>query len=288
MMKAFMRLPSFLIIGACKAGTTTLYDDLARHPDSAMPSDKEPDILHRASGDPAEARRLWDAHFSGMPIRAIRGEASTYYTMLQDFGEVASLARAALGPDLRLVYLMRDPVTRIESHLAHDYSVGRLPSDDFDRHALEEPRFVDWSNYALQLRPWIAAFGREALMPLVFEEFIRDRNSVAARVASFVGLDPVRLPECTGVSNVRGTQRAPRSSLLSQIQRSALYRRGLRPLLPARLHGALREGMTSARHVPKITLAPATVAEVRSRLCNLEDELRALDIPVGPWFAADA
>lgn len=66
------RLPHFLIIGACKSGTTSLYDDLARHPDGNMPHDKEPAILHKAAGDPVRARSLWSARSSRGDEAAIR------------------------------------------------------------------------------------------------------------------------------------------------------------------------------------------------------------------------
>jgi hypothetical protein len=287
-METEYRMPHFLIIGACKAGTTTLYDDLAGHPDASMPSEKEPNILQKAQGNLMVARRLYNAHFSGKFNEGVRGEGSTYYTMLSEFPDVARLARDVIGPDLRLVYLMRDPVKRIESHLAHDYSVGRLDTDDFDRIVLDEPRFINWSNYSLQLQPWIAAFGRAALKTIVFEEFIKDRDRVASEVAYFVGLDPTRLPPCSGASNVRGTQRAPRFQMLAQLRRSALYRNHLRPFLPARVQTALRQGMTVSRPAPQINLAPSTVAEIRYRLRHLEEELGALNVPVGQWFAGDA
>lgn len=282
------RIPHFIIIGACKSGTTTLYDDLARHPDSVMPLNKEPDILHRAGGDADEARRLWNAHFPPSSDRGVRGEGSTYYTMVPDFADVASLARDAAGPGLRLVYIMRDPVARIESHLAHDYAVGRISSSDFDRIVLEHSRYLDWSNYALQLRPWISAFGKGNLLPVIMEDFVADRDRVARKVACFVGLDPDRLPAACGVSNVRGSQRVTRSRLIARFQRSNLYQTHVRPLVPSPIHRVLRQKMTATAAVPKVKLAAQTVAEVRSRLATLEEDLEALGVPSGRWFLNDA
>ena len=181
--------PHFIIVGACKAGTTTLYDDLSVHPDAALPDDKEPDILHRAR-DARHALDLWHRHFASTGKAGVRGEGSTYYTMSPDLPPVARLARDAIGAEGRIVYIVRDPIRRIESHLAHDHAVGRLAARDYDKAALEMGRFVSWSDYGRQIAPWIEAFGRSNVLLVCFEDFVANRHRIGREVAAFVGLDP--------------------------------------------------------------------------------------------------
>lgn len=275
--------PHFLIVGACKAGTTTLYDDLALHPDSFMPADKEPDILHRGQ-DPDEVLTMWRRHFRGAPQGALRGEGSTYYTMTPDRADVSGLARRVLGPEARIIYIMRHPLRRIESHLGHDHIAGRVAAEDFDRAALEETRYVAWSDYARQMAPWIEAFGRENVLPVIFERFVSERHSTARAVASFIGLDPDRLPARSGVSNARDSMRVPKGKMLSRLLNSTTYRQRLRGLVPDGMRQVLRQAVSRRAGAPvEVALQEETLAELRLRLSHVPGALRALGITPGDW-----
>lgn len=275
--------PHFLIIGACKAGTTTLYDDLALHPDSFMPSEKEPDILHRGQ-DPDEILAMWRRHFRSAPQGAVRGEGSTYYTMTPDRPDVSGLARRVLGPEARIIYIMRHPLRRIESHLGHDYIAGRVALEDFDRAALEETRYVAWSDYARQVAPWIEAFSHENVLPVFFERFVSDRHSTARAVASFIGLDPDRLPARNGVSNARDSMRVPKSKVLSILLNSAIYRQRLRGLVPDGLRQVLRQAVSRRDGTSvEIALQEQTLAELQRRLSHVPGALLALGITPTDW-----
>lgn len=87
-----MRRPDFLIIGAMKAGTTTLYRDLVDHPNIFLPEQKEPNTLVMYGSD---MRRIIDDYaslFARSPQDAICGEASTAYTKRPDNEGVAARA----------------------------------------------------------------------------------------------------------------------------------------------------------------------------------------------------
>lgn len=275
--------PQFLIIGAAKAGTTTLYDDLATHPDASLPSNKEPAILHHAQ-DVSDALRLWERHFAQTRSDAIRGEASTMYTMVPEFPEVASFAREALGPDLRIVYLMREPISRIESHLAHDHAAGRLDGMSFDRAALEFSRYVSWSDYPRQIAPWIDAFGADNVKLVIFEEMVARRAEVVRDVAAFVGLDPLRQPSRSTISNNRGSQRIARTEWLGKIAYSKTYRLYLRALIPTAFQDMARKRLTKATDVVDVRLSDKTREELASRLRHVAPGIRALGVDTSNWW----
>jgi hypothetical protein len=271
-----------MIVGAAKAGTTSLYDDLSLHPHAAMPSDKEPDILHKASTT-AQAIMLWQRHFKEFKGTMIRAEASTFYTMLPDYPDVSSIAKSCMGADARIIYMMRHPIRRIESHLAHDFAVGRLSDSNYDKAALEDARYVNWSDYPRQIRPWVDAFGREAILPVIFEEYVQARYKIAREVAHFVGLDPRILPERSEVSNVRGSQRSYRSALFRGLAASQAYRTYLRGILPQFLRQSARLALTRRGEVAEVQLSPSTIAELKRRLAHINDGLHALGIEPGKW-----
>lgn len=280
---ALVGAPQFLIIGAAKSGTTTLYDDLAAHPDANMPRDKEPDILHRAES-PDGVAKLWRGHFSGPGEGLVCGEGSTPYTMAPEREQVAGLARAAMGAEGRVIYIMRDPVKRVLSQLAHDYHTGCLSPEDFDTAALQGSRYIDVSDYAKQLTPWISAFGRMQVLPLVFEDLVANRREVVQRAAQFVGLDPLKLPFRTEVSNVSGELTRPRSALVEQGVRSHMYRRHLRPYLPNWLLVRAKLRFGYQKEPVEVVLSDATMAKLRARLAHVPGALARLGIDVGPWW----
>lgn len=267
----------FLIIGAAKSGTTTLYDDLAQHPELHLPDDKEPDILEIARDD-ADARELYRRHFAKAKPGQLCGDGSTFYAMLPDRKAVAAMARRVCGDAARIVYIVRDPVERIVSHLAHDVAVARLPADDGDQAVLNEPRFIAWSDYPMQLSQWIEAFGADRILLIRFEHYIANRHTVASEVAAFVGADPALLPMSGSVSNQRGSQSALRGRWLHALVRSRTYRFMLRRLIPPALRRRTTSALSRRVDVSNITLAPETRAKLKARFANQEAEIAALPV----------
>ena len=154
------RLPDFLVIGAMKAGTTTLHAYLARHPGIFTGRTKEPGFFSRderfAKGLD-HYRRLW----IGAAPDQLCGEASTCYSRRLEFPNAAPRI-AEHVPDVKLVYLLRHPVDRTFSHYTHEmayrWAKERLPlSRSVD--ALEEyPTLVDSSLYDEQLKAFLEFF----------------------------------------------------------------------------------------------------------------------------------
>ena len=273
--------PHFIIVGACKAGTTTLYDDLAKHPDTFLPFDKEPDILHKAT-DTVDALRLWSKHFEKSTSGQIRGEASTYYTMVPNFEDVSKLAQETLGSDVRIIYLMRHPINRIISQLGHDYLARRIDKN-FDEAALNDPKYVAWSDYALQIKPWIENFGRTNVMTIVFEDFIERRIEITKSVCEFIGLNPYTLPKRNEISNTReGKQMNPNKILQTILIRTSYYKTW-RHFLPSGIKNFVRKAPIKKPSTTIVTLRPETQAELKRRLAHVPKDLFSLDIDSGKW-----
>ncbi len=184
------RLPDFLIIGAQKAGTTTLYEDLRAQPAIGMSTIKEPSVLIKLP-KPSEAAAYYERLFPSSRAHQRRGEASTLYTQLPLYPGLPERARSLLGSDLRLLYLVRNPVERAISHHYHAYTRDRCDRD-VNLAVRNDPAFVDNGRYAMQLEPWRKAFGPDAVMVIVFEDYVRDRTATLRAVGDFlsVPVDP--------------------------------------------------------------------------------------------------
>ena len=114
------RLPDLIIIGAMKCGTTSLHRYLDLHPEIIMSGQKGLNffIPERNWGKGVDWYR---PNFKGNAL--VSGEASPNYTNFPDFKGVAGCMHP-IGPNARLIYMVRDPVDRILSHYMHFVSAN--------------------------------------------------------------------------------------------------------------------------------------------------------------------
>lgn len=181
-----MALPNLIILGAMKCGTTSLHQYLDLHPDIAMARIKETDFF--LDGATSSRGLAWyEEQFDGRA--AIRGESSPNYTKLPDSSGAAERMLATL-PRARLIYLVRDPISRITSHYVHLRAAG------VERRSLEvalrDPTnpYVRVSEYATQLRPFIEAYSLSSILVESQERMLSRRREVLSRVFRFLGVDP--------------------------------------------------------------------------------------------------
>ncbi len=176
-------LPDFVIIGAMKCGTSTLHAQLAAQKQFFMSEPKEPNYF---SDDDVycKGERWYRGLFAGAPQGVIKGESSTHYTKLPTYPQTVERL-AALIPDAKFVYVMRDPVDRLVSHYIHEWTQGVItcPIDE----AIEtHPELVAYSRYAYQLEPFVARFGTARILPVIFEKMTAAPDVELKRIAAFL------------------------------------------------------------------------------------------------------
>lgn len=184
-------LPNLIIIGAMKCGTSSLHRYLDLHPEISMSALKEPNyFIDPAGGAPSTLDRGIDWYRSLFdPAAPIRGEASVNYTSLPATGGTAAQIAAALG-EPKLIYMVREPVSRTISHYMHAKAAGREPRGIDEALADPHSRYVRRSLYATQLEPFIEAFGREALLIETQGALMSDRRATLQRAFEFLAVDP--------------------------------------------------------------------------------------------------
>jgi Sulfotransferase domain len=218
--KRWRILPSVLIIGAQRAGTTSLFYALARHPDVARPVRKE---IHFFDAD------FWrgvDWYRSFFPLAAWqklserRGRDSVAIDATPNylFHPAVPERAAAVLPDARLLVVLRDPIARAHSHYqqARRKNVERLSFPDAlaaeerrltgeEERVLADPRhrsfqlrhhsYVARGLYADQLERWLAHFPRSRLHVTFAEEFFAEPREVYAETIRFLGLSAWEPPD---------------------------------------------------------------------------------------------
>jgi hypothetical protein len=216
-------LPDFLIIGCKKGGTTSLLNWLVEHPDVARmyPSFQRRKSPHYFDINYARGEAWYRAHFpsryalarreSRTGRRPLVGEASPYYM----FHPAAPERVRETLPDVRLIALLREPVSRAYSNYWDRVATGNedLPSFESAIEAedarlagvtpqrLGDPAYYSYHHdhhtylargrYLEHLEPWLAAYGGDRLLVLPAEDMFEAPQAVFERVQRFLGL-PVR------------------------------------------------------------------------------------------------
>jgi hypothetical protein len=236
-----MLLPDFLIIGAMEAGTTTLYRDLMRHPSIFFPDDKEPGCLSHDHVLSNEGRTDYAALFAKARRNQCCGEASTNSTKLPNIQGVPRRAHSTIGPEVKIIYLLRNPIDRAISHHYHEYSRGTMPYGFADALA-SHPELIYYGKYAMQAEAWLEYFSQGNLHFIVFEEFIANRAVVIRECLSFLGIDPGDdMPfETDRAHNVSFGAPVLHQGLLRTIREHQYYRRYCRPWLPLDVRQRIR------------------------------------------------
>ena len=225
-----MRLPDFIIIGAAKAGTTSLHAILKQHPDIFMPAQKEPEFFARDDRFAAGVAQ-YATHFKQARANQLVGEASTIYSLAPLFPDTARRMAETL-PDARIIYVLREPVSRAFSYYAQlikgyqnatrDLAVHRC-FEDFvlpERHAVAAPTekvlsrhnshlpdvpelCLAGSDYVHQVETYLKVYPREQMLFLLFEDFITDRTAFVRQITDFLGVAPINRSALASASAAR-------------------------------------------------------------------------------------
>ncbi len=297
-MDPFQSLPNFMILGAAKAGTTTLFNLMKQHPQVHMPFTKEPMFF---SHDDNYRRGLdWyrRTYFRKAGTCPVRGEATPHYLYWSE--KVAERIRQAYqGRTIRFVVIFRDPVDRAYSWYWNMVREGRedLP---FEAALEAEPRrlqenasrlrrtgsmtygYARGSCYASALKPFLDLFPRQDFHFLIQEDLNRDFSHALPRLMKFLDLDAgITLRQMT--SNPATMPRNPR--LQSLLQRQSDIREILKALIPLRLRYAIKTRLLSAnaRPMPYHELDAGLEASLRSQLAP---EIRRLEAMIGRDLSA--
>ncbi len=176
--------PHFVIIGAMKSATSTLYKQLEAQPGIFFCTPKEPNFF---SNDEIHDHGLawYDALFEAATPTDLRGEASTHYTKLPTYPHTVERMKAVL-PDVKLIYVMRHPIDRLISHYIHEWSMG-IYQCDIEAAVQRYPELKAYGCYAEQLKPFIDHWGMDNILPVFFDRLLKHPQSELDIIARFIG-----------------------------------------------------------------------------------------------------
>ncbi len=222
-------LPNFLIVGAMKAGTSSFADLLNQHPDVYIPHKELHFFSSRfENGDPP--REDYERLFPDWTNERWIGEKTpTYSYQVQTPARIASWL-----PDVKLVWLFREPVARSYSHYQFFHTLGKEWRSFKQALAREKQgktrdftmRYVDRSIYVTQVERYLNYFPKEQMLFLLFEEFITQHQKTLQKTAAFFDIDPLLFSQ--EAPPHENKTRLPASPLVQWVNYSLFKRKGWR------------------------------------------------------------
>lgn len=302
-----MRLPTFLIIGTGKAGTTSLYHMLQQHPEIFMSPVKEPNFFafegqrpsFRGPGDDRRVNREsivsleeYGKLFAGVRGERAVGEASTRYL------EVAPTAARikAHVPDARLVAILRNPADRAFASYLHHRRDGREPCESFaEALHLEERRtrdhwgfgqYLSGGFYYRQLQPYWDLFAASQMRIYLYDDFASDPRRVLRDLYAFLGVDDGFQADLSVPYNVSGI---PRNQFVDTLLSASPVTNAIKSVLPAGVRDRIAAAVRARRNanLERPAQPPETrrllVDAYREEILRLQDRLGR---DLSAWLAA--
>lgn len=179
--------PNTLVIGSGKAGSTSLHNYLASHPEIFGSTQKE---LMYFTSNYDKGVGWYHEQFPETPGTRIWFESTPQYTFRDEFPEVAPRVHA-YDPDMRLIYIVREPISRIVSHFNHWSRVYPKRYIDIED-ALTRPEqrkfFVERTRYFYQMSAYLDLFKPTQLQVVFMEDLRSNFVPVLNRVFNFLGV----------------------------------------------------------------------------------------------------
>jgi hypothetical protein len=283
------RLPNFFIVGAPKAGTTSLYYYLDQHPQIYMSPIKEPNFFSTEvrsenfeagqrlalERDALALRKFLDGPMKEKRFGGIITELADYERLFANAGDATAVGEASvcylwsstapgriasMTPNARIVIMLRDPAARAFSQYAHGVSMGAT-TDSFREHIrkslmLERKQFcsvypfLEFGLYAEQVRRYRDLFGPKVWIGL-HEDFRANPLEEYHRLLRFLEVDDAFIPDFTHQYSEGLT---PRLRLVGTLRRKGIWGAVAR-LTPVRLRPYFRRVLTRSPGAVQLSAA---------------------------------
>jgi len=293
------RSPHFVIAGAPKAGTTSLYKYLLQHPDIFMPAKKEPvffcgyERTFRGPGSGVFNENLvvddeeYLGLFSEAPAGSVTGEASTDYLSCPE----SPYRLKEWNPSARIVICLRNPIERAYSehmHLVRDMletmsfrEALKLEDERAARRWIPLFWHVRRGLYYESVRRYLDVFGDQRVKVILHEELRRAPALVVEEIFEFLDIAPVPV-EVAGQHNVSGHPR------LRKLQAFLLHenrvKSAIKRLAPRKIRTVFKEAALSA-NLRKDVMSTEDYAYLRKKFVgDIEKLQRLLEVDLQHWM----
>lgn len=241
--------PNFIIIGAMKCGTSSLYHYLKLHPQVGMSKIKEVDFFVKENNYDYGVGWYQSQFKEGFDVY---GEASPNYSKAHYFEGVARRMHDLL-PDVKLIYLVRDPIERIISHYTHNYSEGREHRPiEKALQKLEDNHYVMCSKYYWQLEHYLEFFSKDQILVVPSSRLMDERRMALQEVFEFIGVDTSYYTE-EYEQQVHKTSQKRRKGRMSRIVLESPFIKTVKKYIPDAVKDPIKQATRPKVHKPELS-----------------------------------
>lgn len=269
-------LPTFLVVGAARAGTTSLYRYLAQHPDVYMSPTKEINFFSQKFIPTQHIEEMsikdYNKYFQGATNEKEIGESSPSYLWVPE----AAKDVFKLLPRAKIIIILRNPVDRIIS----DYNFSRLFG--YNRDELKDliEKFGDvedssWHSphvmiqkgmYSEQVKQYLTLFNQEQVRIFLYDELYQKPEGLMIKIYNFLDINNRFLPNLSKKYNKSGEPFF--LNLPNLIQEPSICKYFFKQIIPARRRQAVRDKIIRLNIVKSRKVIPLSTIEYLKRLYN--------------------
>jgi len=253
----------FFIVGAPKAGTTSLYHYLNEHPKIVMSTQKETDFFSDESlqkqamyygKNRINTIEKYHALFQNTE-KEVLGEASVSYLFYDDVPKKIKI----YNPNGKIIILLRNPIDRAFSHYLMDYRLG-LVSQSFDeivgaknkdeKTKLFYQQYIELGMYYQQVKRYLDVFGKENICILFYQDFKQDGAKEVKNIYQFLGVESNFEAE---VGKKHNTFSMPKNAIVRKIYSVVWLRKLLNKLIPSSIIKTIKTTLFRKDKKPKLS-----------------------------------
>ena len=250
-----MKVNTF-IVGAPKAGTTSLHHYLSQHKDVCMSSVKEPNYFSSKEVSAlfynsicVDNSENYQKLFSDNK-KKIRGEASVSYLYYENVPK--RIFDYNLGA--KIIIMLRQPIERAFSHYLMDSRLGFCSDklediiDDPTKYPQFFQQYVKLGNYYPQLKRYLDTFDKENIMIIFYEDFKVDTQKVMTDLFGFLNIEQQEMD-----LSIKNPFLAPSNALMSSLYKFNVVRKGIKALIPVGFLSFVMSRFFSSQAKPKLS-----------------------------------
>lgn len=246
----------FVVIGAMKAGTSSLYNYLSMHPELSLPhTEKEVNFFN--NDDHWKAGIDWyKRNFEANDLN--KGEVNPNYAMFPRC-KVVPERLYSFSPDAKLIYILRDPIERLRSHIHHNYIKG-LETRSL-KEILEDKKdcmyYLSYSKYYSQLENFLPYYDKQQILIVTLENLSKEPTLVMQRIFDFLEVDPDYFSEEFRSRKHVSDDKVKPGELLKLFRNTSLMKfyQLFKPLLPLSFHAQGKRMLGQSIEKPNLTNA---------------------------------
>lgn len=264
---------TFLMIGAPKCATTSISTILRNHPQIGFTDSMLIDFFSRSSNQNYDE---YHRHFHFDHDKVAFGECSTSYSCYPELNQNIHQDIHAYSANMKLIYIVRDPIERTFSDYIHDLERGRTTQNIIET-LKNNPRPLYSSRYYSQIMQYLRYFPKEQLLILSYEKFCSEKEAFFNRIADFLQLDKAQFEDVHHVFENKSWTGEKHHTKFDRLHRNMQW---TKKILPKPLIKMVWDTITGKNRRKKTTKPKMTMEEKNYLLSQLSEDYEKFKVLV--------